>query len=236
MTRYYRGRRVPPDNASAVDRHDNLLRNRLTRFITAAAREPSIDELAELCGWPPAAVRKSLRRLQAKRGLLLHPHVRRPWIVHPFSLSPAQCWVQGATKGWWAPCLYCAFGVAGCVGEDVVIATRFGGEAAPVEYAVKDGRLQATMDVFHFATPARRWWDNVVHTCSTFQPFRSEPNVDRWCESHGFERGYVISVERLFDFALDWYRPHATDWRPRSPSEIRACYARHGLEGPFWSF
>src|SRR5262249_57149373 len=32
-------------------------------------------------------------------------------------------------RGWWAPCIWCALGVAALVGEDVVIHSRIGGEA-----------------------------------------------------------------------------------------------------------
>jgi hypothetical protein len=234
MARYHRGRLLPPATLSAFEEDDNRLRTLLTRFILTTAREPGIDELAQLAGREPRAVRKSLARLQAKRGLLLHPHARRPWIVHPFSLSPASCWVQGGDKGWWASCLYCAFGIAGCVGEDVVITTRLGGEGAAAEYRVADGALQETADIFHFATPAKRWWDNVLYSCATFQPFRNERDAHDWCARHGIARGEIVSVARLFDFARDWYGAHATAWRPRTAAEIRACFSRHGLEGPFW--
>jgi hypothetical protein len=235
MSQYHRGRLRSAPVSAAVDENDNRLRGLLTRFIATTGRGPDIDELAEMWGAHPRAVRKALRRLEAKHGLLLHPRARQPWVVHPFSLSPSQCWVQGRSKGWWAPCLYCAFGVAGCVREDVVITARLGGEAEPVAYRVEDGMLSETPDVFHFTVPAKRWWDNVVHTCATFLPFRGPAEVERWCRRHGFEQGYTIPVGQLFGFALDWYLPHATQWRPRSPSEMRACFARHGLKGPFWA-
>jgi alkylmercury lyase-like protein len=232
--RYHKGRRAAPASDTTLEQEDNRLRTLLTQFIAQHAREPTIDQLVGLSGRDARAVRKGLARLEAKRGLLLHPHARRPWIVHPFSLSPAACWVQGRDKSWWAACLYCAFGVAGCVGEDVVITTRLGGEAAPADYRIAGGVLQPTADLFHFATPPKRWWDNVVHTCATFQPFRTEADVVDWCDRHGYARGFILPVARLFAFALDWYRPHATKWRQRSSAEIRACFSRHGLQGPFW--
>jgi hypothetical protein len=234
MTRYFRGPHASAKPRSLAEETDQRLRTLLTREIAETAREPSLDRLGRLAHLETGAVRKALRRLEAKRGLLLHPKERRPWVVHPFALHPASCWVQGKAKGWWATCLYCAFGVSGCVGEDVVITTRLGGEAEPVEYRVQGGKLSATSDVFHFLTPPRKWWNNVLYACATFQPFHDEPEVDDWCARHGLQKGYVLTVERLFDFALDWYGPHATTWRPRTPSEMRDCFARHGLEGPFW--
>jgi hypothetical protein len=234
MSLSHHPRRAPAAHAAA-DEGDRLVRDALTRFLVATSREPSIADLAGATGLPPAGVRKSLMRLEAKRGLVLHPNRPRPWIVHPFSLSPTGCWVQGPERGWWAPCIYCAFGISLCVGQDVIVRTRHGGDADIVEYSVRAGRLEPTDDVFHFLTPARRWWDNVVFTCATFQPFRGEADVDRWCACHGFDRGFMISVERLFTFALDWYHPHASHWYPRSPGEVRECFSRHGLVGEFWN-
>jgi len=227
-------RRLQPRASASDDAADARLRTLLTRQIAETGREPSLAELAELSGLGVGGLRKALRRLEARHGLLLHPRGDKAWVVHPFSLYPASCWVQGRDKGWWATCLYCAFGVCGCVGEDVVITARFGGEAEAAEYRVQDGRLAPTSDLFHFLTPPRRWWDNVIYACATFQPFRSESDIDAWCARHGAARGYVIPVERLFDFALDWYRPHAGDWRARSVEDKRACFGRHGLTGPFW--
>jgi hypothetical protein len=234
MTRYFRDRRAPAPQ-SATDDVDQRLRTLLTREIAETAQEPSLDRLAQLAQLEKGALRKALRRLEAKRGLLLHPQERRPWIVHPFALSPASCWVKGQDKGWWATCLYCAFGVSGCVGEDVVITTRLGGEAEPVEFRVQGGKLDPTSHLFHFLTPPRKWWNNVLYACATFQPFRCEADIDDWCARHGVQKGYVLPVERLFAFALDWYRPHATTWRPRTVPEMRDCFARHGLDAPFWA-
>jgi len=228
------GRHVPSLRAAKEER-DCLVRDTLTRFLVTNSCEPSIGDLADALRMRPAAVRSSLGRLEKKRGLVLHPQQRRPWIVHPFSLSPTSCWVQGKKRGWWAPCLYCAFGISGCVGQDVLITTRLGGEDNTVDYRVRGGKLEPTRDIFHFLIPPRRWWDNVIFTCATFQPFHSEAEVDRWCVRHGFERGFTISVERLFRFALDWYQPHASHWYPRTAVEVRECFSRHGLTGHFWN-
>jgi hypothetical protein len=226
---------MPAPATSPNEDADRRLRTLLTREIAGTGREPSLDRLTDITGLDLQALRAALQRLEAQRGLLLHPHECRPWVVHPFSLYPAACWVAGKDKGWWATCLYCAFGISGCIGEDVVITTRLGGEGETVEYQVRGGKLSATSDVFHFLTPPAKWWDNVLYACATFQPFRDDAGVDAWVGRHGVGKGYVISVERLFDFALDWYRPHATSWRPRTAAEIGECFARHGLEGPFWA-
>ena len=33
-------------------------------------------------------------------------------VEHPFSLSPAATWIQQGEQGWWAPCIWCGFGIA----------------------------------------------------------------------------------------------------------------------------
>ena len=78
-------------------------------------------------------------RYDAAHALLLHPGTSRPWVVHPFALSPGSCWVQTNDTGYWANCLYCACGIAAALECDATIHTRYGGEAQPVVYQVRNG-------------------------------------------------------------------------------------------------
>jgi hypothetical protein len=140
-------------------------------------------------------------------------------------------------RGYWANCLYCAFGIAAALDCDAVITTRYGGEEETVQYQVKRGvgvRL-STSDVFHLSTPPARWWDNVIFACSSFQPFRSERDARQWCHAHQMPEGAVMTLDALWSFASEWYGAYVSaPWRKRSPAEVRELFARHGLTGPFW--
>jgi hypothetical protein len=216
---------------------DQALRGRLTRAIAELGHAPPPAELAEEAGMSVGQVEDSLRRLHEAHALLLHPHRCEPWVVHPFALSPGSCWVETREGGYWANCLYCALGIAAALDSDAVVTTRLGGEARTVRYRVEGGRLLDTGGVFHLSTPARFWWDNVIHACATFQPFASEAEIGPWCERHFLPRGHVIGLEALWHFASDWYGDYLRKpWRKRSAAEVRALFDAHGLTGDFWSW
>lgn len=214
---------------------DQALRGTLTRAIAELGHAPSTTELAARAKVSIEAVEASLQRLHDTHSLLLHPGSTRPWVVHPFALSPAACWVQTPARGYWASCLYCAFGIAACLRTDAVVSTRLGGESTAVTYAIANGAVSST-DVFHLSTPVARWWDNVIHACSSFQPFASIDDIDPWCARHALPRGHVMTLAELWAFASDWYGAYVhAPWRKRTADEVRALFARHGLGGGFWA-
>lgn len=215
---------------------DEEVRGALTRLIARLGLAPAAVEVAAEAGCAEGEVGPALARLQAAHALLLHPGSTRPWVVHPFALAPAACWVATAERGYWASCLYCALGVAAALGRDATVTTRLGGEAETVAYRVRAGELVDTEGCFHLSTPAARWWDNVIFACASFQPFRREDEVDPWCARHGLPRGAVLSLPALWRFASDWYGSYlARPWRRRSADEAAALFTRHGLVGPFWA-
>lgn len=65
--------------------------------------------------------------------------------------------------------------------------------------------------------------------------FRSEERVDEWCRERGLPRRPLVSLSQLWQLAVSWYsnRLDAAARRP-GPDEMRAIFARIGLEGPFW--
>lgn len=175
--------------------------------------------------------RAALARLHDTHGLVLHPGTHEPWIVHPFSLSPTATWVARGARGWWAPCLWCAFGIEALVGAPCVVHARIGGEAEAIAI---DGDAD---DLFaHFALPPRRAWDNVVHFCAMVLPFRGADDVDAWCARHRLPRGELVPVPQVRALARRWYGGHAAeDWRKHTVAEAAAIFAEVGLVGPFWA-
>jgi hypothetical protein len=216
---------------------DQDLRGNLTRAIARLGHAPSIGDLAAEVGLAIEAVDAALLRLHEAHALLLHPHLCEPWVVHPFALSPGSCWVETSKRGYWANCLYCAFGIAAALRADARVTTRLGGEGRTALFRVAAGKLLDCDGVFHFSLPARCWWNNVIHACATFQPFASEAEVASWCRRHALPRGYVMSLKTLWRFASDWYGGYLQEpWRRRGPEQIRALFEAHGLTGEFWSW
>lgn len=197
---------------------------------------PSLEALATAAGISDAHVQASLERLHDAHALLLHPDRMRPWVVHPFSLYPSACWVKTTGRGYWATCLYCAFGIAAALDTDAVISTRIGGEAEAVRYTIKGGDLGETNDVFHLSTPPSRWWHNVIHACASFQPFNTESDANDWCARHALPKGAIMTMPQLWRFASDWYGGYLQEpWRRRMAADARALFERHGLTGAFWA-
>ena len=156
--------------------------------------------------------------------------------MHPFALSPGSCWVEIAHRGWWANCLYCGLGIAAAVGGDAEISTRIGGEREQVVVQIRNGAVQERDLLFHLSTPPRHWWDNVIHAFASFQPFRSEEEIDRWCTRHALPRGAVVPLPQLWEFARDWYGAYLEEpWRKRSAQDAEQLFRRHGFTSPFWS-
>ena len=220
---------------TALDAFDQDLRGLLARMIAERGHAPDIADLAAASGTDAGQVEQALRRLHDAHALLLHPHKCEPWVVHPFALSAGSCWVETPARGYWANCLWCGLGIAAALKADAAITTRLGGESETVRYQVSNGQLIETDNLFHLPVPAAHWWDNVIFACASFQPFADEADIDPWCERHAMARGAVLTLDRLWPFARDWYGGCLQEqWRKRSPDEIRTLFAAHGLTGRFW--
>ncbi len=67
--------------------------------------------------------------------------------------------------------------------------------------------------------------------------FRSEADIDLWCERRRLARGAVMDLELIWQLAQIWYAGRAgADWRGRSAEQCQAIVGSVGLEGDFWMF
>jgi len=198
---------------------------------------PSNRELAERLAISVEEVEDLLRRLAAIHGVVLHPHVCEPWIVHPFSVTPTLNWVEGPRYGWWAPCIWCALGAAVLVGGAVRIHTRFGAEGEPLVIPVLDGEPAGSTEIWvHFAIRPSRAWDNVHQHCSLVLPFHSPGEIRAWCARHRQPLGEAVPLAQVARLARRWYGSHADpDWHKWSMAEAQAIFREAGLDSDFWS-
>ena len=220
-----------PDPTSEHQLHYQIVRGILDHGIC-----PSRAQLAQSLHLSPPEVDAALRDLATIHGVVLHPHMPEPWIVHPFSLTPTMHWIEAGHRGWWAPCIWCAFGVATLAGGDVRIHTRYGAENTPLKIPASEGEPFGLDDVWvHFAIPPSRAWDNVHQHCALVLPFRSRPEIAAWCERHGVPQGEAVPLPAAAALAREWYGSHARpDWHKWSVAEAQEIFRRAGLHSPFW--
>jgi hypothetical protein len=203
--------------------------------LIATGRIPSLQEVAGSLGMPIDSVREALRNLAENHGVVLHPHICEPWIIHPFSASPSATWVESGERGWWVPCMWCACGVATLVGGNATIHTRIAGEAEDIDIHIEDGLVREVGLWVHFAVPPRAAWDNVHHFCATILPFRERDEVPRWSRRHGLPLGSVVPVSQVMDLGREWYgRYDDPEWRKWTVREAIGIFRKVGLTGEFW--
>ncbi len=192
--------------------------------------------MATAFGCSEAEVETGLRLLSDIHGVVLHPHTPEPWVIHPFSLSPTATWVAKGKGGWWAPCLWCAFGAATLAGGDCVIHSRIGGDGEAIEISAHDGVPARDDLLVHFAIPPRAAWNNVHHHCAMVLPFRSDAEIDAWSQRHRLPRGQGVPVRQVADLARVWYGRHADrDWRKWSVHQAQAIFHDAGLTADYWT-
>lgn len=214
----------------------SLLHYELVHGLVERGACPSNAELGRAVGRSEGEIEESLRDLAAIHGVVLHPHVCRPWVVHPFSLTPTLNWVTGDRGSWWAPCIWCALGVAVVVGGKTRIHTRFGAESEPLVIDVDEGNLVRGEGVWvHFAIPPAQAWDNVHQHCSLVLPFRSTADIEKWCQRHGVQSGEPVRLSQVAKLARAWYGSHGDpQWRKWSVAEAQEIFDRVGLTSDFW--
>lgn len=196
---------------------------------------PSSRELAATLSVAVDDASASLQRLDANHGVVLHPGTTEPWVVHPFSTTPTLFLVENARNSWWAPCVWCAFGVATLVGTPCRIHTTIGGES---ERCVLDyDGLHVTPKglLAHFPIPIARAWDNVHRHCACTLVFHSQLEIESWCARRAVAKGEVQPVEKVAELGRVWYGQHTSpDWRKVTPTEAADLFRSVGLTGAHW--
>ena len=178
-----------------------------------------------------------LIELEEQHGVVLHPDKESVWIVHPLSTAPTNFWIKAQGMTYWGNCAWCSLGVAALLQpNNVTISTTVGAEGELVGIEIASGKLTSTDYLVHFPVPMTKAWDNVVYTCSVMLLFKSELEIDSWCERHQIPKGDVETVSRIWNFAKAWYGNHLSrTWKKWTEEEAVQLFKMHGLGGPIWT-
>ena len=214
---------------------ESLIHHLVIQGLLDTGRAPTLTELEDRSKLSPTELERALRSLEATHGIVLHPHSCEPWIVHPFSTSPSHTWVATRTRGWWAPCVWCALGISALSDTDTVIHTRIGAEADPLQIRTRSGVPHDSSLWVHFPEPPRVAWRNVHHFCARLVAFHQPEDAAPWAERHGFPLGQMLPIAQLGDLAQRWYGRHADrHWAKWTITQAREIFTASGLTGPFW--
>jgi hypothetical protein len=122
-------------------------------------------EVAQALGATVEDVEAAFRRLHGRRLLVPEPgDPSRIRMAPPFSGVETPFLVRARGKSYYANCVWDAYGVAAALHEDVVVEASDGFTGQPILLEVRGGRPVPRDCVVHFAVPAARWWDDVIHT------------------------------------------------------------------------
>jgi Alkylmercury lyase len=209
----------------------------IVQKLLATGKCPGRFQLANDLKTTPDDVEARLRGLEKKHGIVLHPHEPEPWVIAPFSTTPTLHWVDAGTRSWWAPCIWCALGIAALASGHVQIHTRIGAEGKPVVIDVEGGHPSSAFGnlLVHFSVPPKSAWDNVHKHCALILVFESVEDVFCWGEAHGHPVGELVPMRQVAHLARLWYRTHAnTDWRKWSVGQAQDIFQTAGLTSDFW--
>jgi hypothetical protein len=144
---------------------DTAVKLNVYETIVATTQAPSASDVATAIGCSPAEVEASFQRLFQRRLLVLEPGTTsRIRMAPPFSGVPTQHVAVVDGKSYYADCAWDALGVAAALHRDADIASECPDCKEPMAFQVQNGRPVPRECVIHFAVPAARWWDDVIHT------------------------------------------------------------------------
>lgn len=204
--------------------------------LAATGEAPSVLGVADRLGLRPLEAAAAFDALAAARHLVLDAD-RRILMAHPFSTIPLRFSVMGAKTLWWGGCAWDSFAIPHLVPDEptVLVATTCPNCFTPHSWLVQRGGSPPGEQVAHFLVPVAHIWDDVIHSCGNQSIFCSEACVDQWLAATGQQRGYVMSLETLWNLARGWYAGRLdSPYTRREPAQAAEYFASVGLRGAFW--
>lgn len=149
---------------TAVD-FDTAVKLNIYETFARTTTAPTSADVGNALGAPAEEVEAAFDRLHTKR--LLVPEPGRPSQIRmapPFSGVETPFLVRVRDKSYFANCVWDAFGIPAALHEDAAVEAADAHTGEPMTLEVKDGRPVPQPSVIHFAVPAARWWEDIIHT------------------------------------------------------------------------
>ena len=228
---------------------DSLVHYEILQNIYKKGHAPNMKQLCINCNLSNEKILASIKRLELNHGVVLHPNSdpANIWIIHPFSLTPSLFWVESVDpnhigKGYWAPCIWCASGVAHLIGGNANIHTKLGGEKESIVIKVRGDQIVGNdlgiKQLYgHFGISVLNAWDNVHHFCGIALVFDNKENIKKWCKNHGYDPnyGHITEIENIYNLGKIWYGKHMDkDWVKWTIKEAKQIFKQTGFTHPIW--
>lgn len=215
--------------------HAERLRHRIYTHFAVSGTVPAAADLAIESGLTSDQYGATLAELAEARHVVLRDGMIE--MAHPFATRSFGFSVMGPRTLWWGGCAWDAFAIPHLVpGADrVLVATTCPACAAAHAWVVTDQSPPSGPQVAHFLTPADRIWPDAAHACDHQAIFCDEACVQAWLTRTDNPRGYVMSLETLWNLAAHWYDGRLdTPYVRREPAAAADYFRQVGLRGPFW--
>lgn len=130
-----------------------------------SGRVPDAAEVARRLGRSAGDVVEAFRQLAESHVYVLEPDdSTRLRMANPFSAVPTPFNVEVGGRQYFGNCVWDALGVVSLLGGEGRVQTVCPDCQETMALHVSGRRLAPLEAVVHFGVPARRWWDDIIHT------------------------------------------------------------------------
>jgi len=144
---------------------DTQVKLQIYDMVARTGAVPSTLDVARTITAPLDDVAAAFRRLQEKRLLVPEPgDASRIRMAPPFSGVPTQFRVRVGERRFYANCVWDALGIPAALHAAALVEAVDGHTGEPITLEITAAGPVPVPCVIHFAVPAARWWDDIVHT------------------------------------------------------------------------
>jgi hypothetical protein len=130
-----------------------------------SGRVPDAESVGRSLEVPSSDVIEAFRRLGESHVYVLEPgdpsHLR---MANPYSAVATAFRVEVGERSYFGNCVWDGLGIVSILGGDGRVLTSCPDCNEALELRVSGRRLEKMDAVVHFSIPARRWWDDIIHT------------------------------------------------------------------------
>jgi hypothetical protein len=148
----------------STDTLNDAVRRYVYDHFVKQKRPPLAIEVAEALQISVNDAKTAFNRLHDDRVLVLEPDRLQIRFAEPFCAVPTRFRVYAQGKSWWGTCAWDALGIPAALHADAEIVSACPDCGEPIHVLVKNGRVNGSNEIIHFAIPANRWWDDINFT------------------------------------------------------------------------